>query len=654
MMQIRDKEIEAYSRVMLPPEEPEGGLSLRVMLCSFLIGLFMMPGILYLNLVIGASLGPAGRWVAVILFMEMMRRSRQHVKQQELFVLFAMAGMMMSSPFSGLLYNQFLVQSPFLKGIGIAEQIPHWVAPPASSESYVQRSFFHPDWFMPIALICFTMFIGHIDRFGLGLAIYYLTAKVEKLPFPMAPVGAAGTIALAENPEEKGAWKWRAFSVGSALGVVWGVLYMGVPILSEMVTGTRLELFPLPWWETSPLTEGWLPAVPTGIVMDFTLFMVGLVIPFWGVVGGVAGVLFTMMLNPLLVKMHVLTTWTPGMDTVQTMFSNTVDFYFSFGLGISFSVAIIGMVHVLWGLRRVQKDAPKQADEDTFAARFSEHRRGIALGVAVYAFASLCFSILIIMLVPEFPVAFLVVYAVFYVPILSYVSARLDGLVGFGIRIPFVREATLLLSGIRGVAVWFAPLGGVMDTEEGAASGFRQMELTGTRFRSIFTATFVALPVIIVFSLLASQLIWKMGEVPSAAFPYVEKMWQLQVQNQAILWSSTSGGDSLFQHAWNVKYILVGIGSGLGLASVLAWLSLPLNLFYGLITGLSASMPHSTLMTFSGALFARYVLWRKFGKQKWLQFAPVVLAGFTCGFGLAGILAFGVVLINKTVTSLPW
>ena len=41
------------------------------------------------------------------------------------------------------------------------------------------------------------------DQFGLGYALYRITSDVEKLPFPMAPVGALGTIALAESKEEK-------------------------------------------------------------------------------------------------------------------------------------------------------------------------------------------------------------------------------------------------------------------------------------------------------------------------------------------------------------------------------------------------------------------------------------------------------------------
>lgn len=317
-------------------------------------------------------------------------------------------------------------------------------------------------------------------------------------------------------------------------------------------------------------------------------------------------------------------------------------------------MAVIGIVHVLSGLRKARNDSGAAAGDGTFLTRLWEHRRGIAAGLGLYLLAAASFAVLIKILVPDFPAAFLVFYGVVYVPLISYVSARLQGLVGQGVYIPFVREATLLLSGIRGLAVWFAPLGGVTATQEGQAIEFRRMELTGTRFRSLILATFVALPIIIVFSLLASQMIWKMGEVPSSAFPFAEKMWKLQVQNSAILWSSTMGGDSLFRNAWNVRYLALGLGSGLGLGSLLSWLALPVNLFYGLITGLNATLPHSVVLTFAGALFARFVLWRKYGQQNWLRVAPVVMAGFTCGFGLAGILAFGVVLISKTVTALPW
>jgi hypothetical protein len=45
--------------------------------------------------------------------------------------------------------------------------------------------------------------IQRIDHFGLGYALYRITSDVEKLPFPMAPVGALGTMALAESTEDR-------------------------------------------------------------------------------------------------------------------------------------------------------------------------------------------------------------------------------------------------------------------------------------------------------------------------------------------------------------------------------------------------------------------------------------------------------------------
>jgi len=654
---VRDAEIEAYARVMDVPTEVHDGFTLRTALCAALLGLFMMPGIMYLNLVVGTSLGPAGPWVAVILFMEGMRRARRLVRQQELFILLTMAGLMMTSPFSGLLWNQYLVQSPFLQALGISEKIPRWVAPPAGSESYALRTFFHRDWLWPIALVSLSLVLSSVDQFGLGLALYYLTAKVERLPFPLAPVQAMGTVALAENPEEKSGWKWPVFSTGAALGIVWGVVYLGLPILSELITGTSFQLVPIPWWETSPITERFLKAVPTGIAFDMSLFMVGLVVPFWAAVGGLFGVLVGMILNPLLVRAGILTTWTPGMDTVQTQFSNAIDFYFSYGLGISLSVAVIGGIQAIRSLLQSRSSADEEAskkDTESFLARFRRYRNGILLGLGVYLVSAFCYGALIRFLVPEFPIGFLLLYGLFFVPLLSYVSARMIGLTGRGVTIPFVNEATLLLSGIRGLAVWFAPLGGMTHTHEGGITGFRVMELTGTRFRSMVWARLTAVPIILLFSLLASQMIWRMGEVPSEAFPFARKMWQLNAQNSAILWSSTMGGESLFRNAWNPTYLLTGLGSGLGLAALLMGFQLPVNLFYGLIAGLGSALPHSALPILSGAVIARFVLWRRFGRDQWLRMAPVLVAGFTCGLGLAGMLCFAVVLIQKTITAMPW
>ena len=50
-----------------------------------------------------------------------------------------------------------------------------------------------------------------------------------------------------------------------------------------------------------------------------------------------------------------------------------------------------------------------------------------------------------------------VLIAFVYAPIMSFVSARLDGLVGREISIPYVEEAIRFMTGFRGVEIWFVP-----------------------------------------------------------------------------------------------------------------------------------------------------------------------------------------------------
>ena len=52
----------------------------------------------------------------------------------------------------------------------------------------------------------------------------------------------------------------------------------------------------------------------------------------------------------------------------------------------------------------------------------------------------------------------LLFYGFLYTPIISYVTARLEGMVGQAVDVPMVREAGYILSGYRGINIWFIPL----------------------------------------------------------------------------------------------------------------------------------------------------------------------------------------------------
>src|SRR5438105_4646851 len=82
---------------------------------------------------------------------------------------------------------------------------------------------------VPLALMVFNSMMGRVNQFGLGYAMFRLTSDVEKLPFPMAPLGAMGITALADVSERKNSWKFRVFSIGAVAGIAFGFIYLAVP-----------------------------------------------------------------------------------------------------------------------------------------------------------------------------------------------------------------------------------------------------------------------------------------------------------------------------------------------------------------------------------------------------------------------------------------
>ena len=308
-----DKELNEYRNLLQPPERFEEGFDWKTIVGAVFIGFLMMPGSMYLQLVIGQGIGPAARWVTIILFAEIAKRSYTELKQQEIFLLYYMAGAALASPFQGLLWSQYLVQSDAAKMLGLVEFIPTWVAPAPTSDSILERTFFHRDWLVPILLLVGAQLIQRVDHFGLGYALYRLTSDVEKLPFPMAPVGALGTMALAESTEDKkDGWKWRVFSIGGMIGLVFGGIYVLLPALSGLLLTEPIRLIPIPWVDLTRHTEDVLPAVATGIQLDLGLVFIGMVLPFWAVIGGFLGLIITFVANPILYENGILHRWHQG------------------------------------------------------------------------------------------------------------------------------------------------------------------------------------------------------------------------------------------------------------------------------------------------------------------------------------------------------
>jgi hypothetical protein len=608
-----------------------------------------------------------------------------------------MAGAAIASPFSGLLWTQYYVVSDAARATGIADAIPRWIAP--SADVIARRTFFDWGWAGPIAMIVLGQLLGRLDRFGLGYVLFRVTSDVEKLPFPMAPVGALGVTALADSSAGEGGggdaksegWRWRVFSIGSMIGLVFGALYVGLPALSSTFLKKPIQLIPVTFLDFTDRTQGILPATPITLSLDIGNLLVGMVLPFYAVVGSFLGMIITWIANPILYATHQLPSWERGMNALDTQYATQVDVYLSIGIGLALAIAIIGFWHVAASLRRARRrrdggggdeegkevpsveegdageDPASLSDEAPSDRRSAWDRlfhppagRGdipLWVGIAIYFFSTTTYIVLCHYLVPTFPLWILLGYGFVYTPVISYVAARMEGIAGQWVEIPMVREATFIASqsmGYHGVDIWFAPI--PINNYAGTVVDFRTQELTGTRFTSLIKAELIIFPIIIVSSIIFSQYLWRMAPIPSAAYPFANQMWEQNARQQALIQSSTLGrgsGGERFYEAIKWKYIAGSTGFGVVIYGLLSMAGAPTMLIYGLIRGLGAGIAAGLIPQMAGALIGRYYFEKRFG-LRWREYAPVLLAGFSCGMGLVSMFSLGCLLISKAVFQLPY
>ncbi len=658
-----DLELRQFRQLMTPPDRWTDGFGLKAMIGGVFVGMIMTPASMYMQLVIGADVGSAAQWVTIILFIEVARRAFTTLSRPEVFVLYYMAGATLVSG-SGLIWNQYIVQSDVFRQFGLVELIPSWVAP-TSPDILGQRSFFHPAWYTPIGLMALAMFLQRVDHFGLGYVMYRITSDVEKLPFPLAPVQAQGVTALTDASQGQETWRWRVFSFGAMLGMGFAVVYLALPAITGAFLPEPISIFPLPFKDLTSNTEDFLPAMPMMLSFNLGFLLVGMVLPYSAMLGAFIGLILTVIANPILYKTGILHGWKPGVGAIATLNANYLDFYLSFGLGLMLAIAVIGIVHVLSSLVRKNREldemgAPRVDWRALFNPPAGRGDFSLRFALGIYVFSTVT-SILVAYLllrnahahglgsaVTPTLILVLIFYGFIYTPLVSYVSARMEGIVGLSVQIPFVREATFILTGYQGAAIWFAPFPAF---NYGAQTMyFRTTELTGTKITSMIKAELFIFPIVLITTILFSQFIWRIAPVPSAAFPFAEKYWDLAAYRQAVIYSSTlpGGAHGPFHDAIQPTIIFVGLALAVLLYSSLSFFGLPVLLVYGMIRGLDQATPDVIVPQFLGALLGRYYFAKKFG-DNWPNYRVVFFAGYGCGVGLIMMLALGLVFMSKSV-----
>ena len=571
-----DKELDQYRNLLAPPDKFEEGFGWTTVAGILFCGVIMLPGAIYLGLMTGGSMGTAATWVTVILFSEMMRRALKTMTKGSLIILLHAAGIMMAGnilfpggPAGELVYRAYLVTSDVARDMGMRDFFPTWWCPKPDSPAITERNLLHPDWIKPILILILMTIIGSVNKYTLGYFFFRLCSDIERLPVPLAPISAQGALALADStkkPEElekeentldeeghKPLSKWRIFSLGSIIGLIFGFIQVGIPAITGLFLDKPVFLIPQPYLDTTTMTEAILPATPTGMVIDPGIIITGMVLPFWAIVGSFSAILCTLILNPILHASELLVQWQPGMNTVNTTFVNSIDFWMSFGFGTAGAIALVSIFSTVRDLIRRKREAKKLAKaglakNDAMSERDIEVSsfwktpnigRGdwpMALSVGGYIVTSIITVLLCNSLVPGL-LPFLLVFTILYNPFISYINAPLLGLTGQAVDIPFVREGCYILSGYNKLDIWLAP---IPITNYGwMAQSFRVNELTGVKFRSLVLAEIVGLPTLIILSLFFWTFIWKSNAIPSDIYPAAQLNWELNAKQQTLLYSAT-------------------------------------------------------------------------------------------------------------------
>jgi hypothetical protein len=660
------------------PTEYRNGFTFKTLLGGLFLGVFMLPGSIYLFLMMGQSLGPAAEWTTVILFTEVARRSLTILRRQELFMIFYVAAVMAGGGMGALIWNQYLINSPAAENFGLQTLIPKWVAPRFGSEAYIQRSFLHLDWWLnsdyhgllaillaPIPLLLIGNVLGRMQWIGMGYLLFRSTSDVERLPFPFAYVQAQGATALAEVTEEKETWRWPVFSVGSMIGLIFGLFYVGIPAITSGFLPTPIRLIPMPFIDFTTNSES---AFPTGMVaIDTNLgsFLGGFVIPFPVICGQFIMAIFSnFILSPTLYRMtydqHLAHStlfrhWSPGMNVIQTSMITNFDFWMSFQMGVSVAIALIGLWLVGTGIVRwrAQQAGLPQAQRRTMIPSgrgdFSNKLALLLWLVPTAFYVALC-----MIMVPRFPKYFFILFAFIWGPLNSYVSARLIGMIGRGVSIPYMHQAAFILSGYKGIDVWFIPM--PREDYGFTAQQFRSIELTGTKFTSIIYAEIFIVVVGLACGFAYYSFYWKSSPIPSSQYPFVQTFWPLDAFN-ALLWPTATkpgGAEGRFLlEAVKWKVIATGASWSLLLYWILGAFKVQYFWFYGIAP--AVGMPTTgAIPAFAGALVGRLYFAKRFGKINWFRYAVVIMAGYACGVGLIGMFSIAISIIFRAVRALPY
>ncbi len=617
---------------------PKSGLTVRSLLAIIYGAVILQPIILWLYMLTGQAVGFAS-YIVALLVAEICLMQGKRLTRQEAFIIISCSTIFIGS-FVTIIYQVYFASMPLVRLYGLRNQIPSWYAPPNAEEILVARTFFRRELLAPIAIGLISLFLGFFADLGLGLFGRELYIKQQKLRFPMADVGAQAALTISERDPTR----MDVFSLGTIAALIYSLILYGFPIVSEAVfRGYSVSPIPFPFADITRSIELLLPGASFGIATDPLSFSTGFIIPFPVVVSMFVGSFSIYFVgNHFMQKYGIWTNWLPGMSAMDTYTRSVIDLWISPFIGLSVTAALLPI------LRR-----PK-----TFVRAFSSLRiksSGIRtvgepsplFHLPLWLACSLLSIVIVHFLVPEFPLGLLIFLSLVYGFLGGLIAAYSIGETGFGLVVPYVREATLLFSysmGYQGIGIWVAPL--VISTagQGGWTQNFKICDLTGTTINSFIIAYTLSVVLSVMSAFVFTQILWYMSPIPSRTYPATQISWPVQASFQ-LLWMTRS------LEVFKPMYMLVS-AVVMAIVYIIGEVThIPISVI-GLATGAATPLP-TTFTLLVGSIIGK-ILQRYLGAEFWNKYRAVLVAGVGCGTAIAVGVSVGLAVMLKGLWLLPF
>ncbi len=559
---------------LAPSGRLESGLTSRTWPVIFYGALVLMPANIYLMLVAGQSLiGPIS-FIALILWVEVVRLSRRPLTTAEAFIVYSVSAVAAGQ----LIFYIYAIHPAYFrvsevansdmfsfirdgKKVTFAQAAPRWWAPPADVVRL--RSFFHRAWLLPIGVGMAAWFFHLLADLSMGVLGYHLFVKVEKLPFPFAHPPAEACKALtAGSPEAK-----KVFTIAGLIGAVWGLL-----IYLPLTLGKRIADYPIPWADFNRKLHSILRGASLGIATDILAFVGGFIVPFrvivsmvigafaiqfvgnawaagglgeflglnphhWPLLSGIRDPSLMPLAGPIPQEAYHFQRFVTGMG-IKEMLPNQIFVWMP--------VIIAGMVCAgLLPILSQPKDLYRTFSGLARTKQVARQERTIPLGWLLGTFlfsvigATALFTVLVrVVSNHSFPWYYVAPFALVWSLLFSLIDIRAIGTTGFRVEPPYVREGMIIAMKPRQIDIWFAPWPVALGAS-GWVQNFKTAELTGCTPRSLIVAKLIAYPVGMLASLLFMSIFWSIAPIPSAQYPYTTTILPVWA-NQFCIWISAS------------------------------------------------------------------------------------------------------------------